>query len=57
MEEKKEALQELSVDEMDQISGGADVETKTQYCKECRKVRVFIVYPGGRAVCAICHKS
>ena len=57
MEEKKEALQELSLAEMDQISGGADVETKTQYCKECRKVRVFIVYPGGRAVCAICHKS
>ena len=55
MENKDNAVQELSLDEMDQVSGGV-LETTLMYCKNCGKTRVFILYAGGKALCTSCHK-
>ncbi len=55
MEDKDKNVQELSLDEMDQVSGGV-LETTLMYCKNCGKTRVFILYAGGKAVCTACHQ-
>ena len=55
MEQKKESLQELSLDTMEIISGGS-IQKKNQYCKQCGKTQLFAVSSNGIAVCTACHK-
>ena len=55
MEQKKESLQELSLNTMEKISGGS-IQKKYQYCKQCGKTQLFAVSSNGIAVCTACHK-
>ena len=56
MEEKKETMQELTPEMMEQIAGGAATK-KPMYCKYCGRVRMVLVYDSGKTVCTSCRKA